>query len=167
MAGLDELGPVGDPEHEMHGKRVFTSEDRDTRELRILVTQERIDMWAEVSGDRNPLHISNEYASTTRFGGTIAHGHFSVALIERLMAELVGPRWLRGGSLKEIRFTAPVRPGDQLTARAAARKDGTGARTEALWDVELARAGEACVVAVASLGSTETVPSAQPEEEAQ
>ena len=44
------------------------------------VTQETIDAFAATTGDRNPIHIDPEYAASTQFGGTIAHGLFTLSL---------------------------------------------------------------------------------------
>jgi acyl dehydratase len=90
-------------------------------ERQFTMTQERIDAWAQLSGDFNPLHVSPEYARTTPFGGTIAHGHISLGVLEGLMLEIVGEEWLRGGKLEGARFRAPIRPG--RTYRAIADMD--------------------------------------------
>ena len=75
------------------------------------MTQEMIDRWAALSGDLNPLHVDPVVAGASRFGGTIAHGVISIALMQRLFVEHAGERWLHGGSLTDVRFVAPVRPG--------------------------------------------------------
>jgi acyl dehydratase len=75
------------------------------------MTQETIDAWALLSGDRNPLHTDPAYAEQSRFGGTICHGHFTIALMLLLMRDIAGDAWLRGGLLSELQFTSPVRPG--------------------------------------------------------
>ena len=80
------------------------------------VTQEKIDRYAEASGDRNPLHIDPEFAATTQFGGTVAHGMLMLAYISEMMTSAFGERWLAGGKMK-VRFRAPARPGDTLTVR--------------------------------------------------
>jgi acyl dehydratase len=81
------------------------------------VTQDTINAWARLSGDQNPLHVSEEYARTTRFGGTIAHGHYTLALIEELLYAEHGAAWLTGGLLRDVRFTAPIRPGRAYAIR--------------------------------------------------
>jgi 3-hydroxybutyryl-CoA dehydratase len=81
-------------------------------ELEYAVSQEQIEGWAELTGDHNPLHVSPEFASNTRFGSTIAHGHLSLAFMERLMVQLAGESWLRGGALEGVKFRVPVRPGE-------------------------------------------------------
>lgn len=78
------------------------------------VDQGVIDAWAEVSGDFNPLHVEPTYAATTRFKGTIAHGHLSLAWLSGMMLAWRGPAWLRGGELAGVRFKAPVRPGRRV-----------------------------------------------------
>jgi len=75
------------------------------------MSQPTIDMWARLSGDHNPLHTDPEFARGSRFGGTIAHGHYSLAMIEDLLLAELGSRWLAGGVLRDVRFRAPVRPG--------------------------------------------------------
>ena len=85
------------------------------------VTQEGIRRYAEASGDYNPIHIDEEYARTTPFGGTIAHGMLVLAYLSEMMAVAFGLDWLAGGRLK-VRFRAPARPGDPLTARAEPRR---------------------------------------------
>ncbi len=77
------------------------------------MTQDIINAWADVSGDRNPLHVDPEFARTTRYGGTIAHGHIALSYLCQLMAGWGGTRWMRGGKLADIRFVAPIRPGNQ------------------------------------------------------
>ena len=75
------------------------------------MTQAVIDAWANVSGDRNPLHVDPEFAKATRFGGTIAHGHITLAYLNEFMQSWAGPVWMSGGKLVDIRFISPVRPG--------------------------------------------------------
>jgi 3-hydroxybutyryl-CoA dehydratase len=85
------------------------------------VTQEGIRRYAEASGDYNPIHVDEEYARATPFGGTIAHGMLVLAYLSEMMAAAFGHDWLAGGRLK-ARFRAPARPGDTLTARAEPRQ---------------------------------------------
>ncbi len=78
------------------------------------IDQERINRWARISGDFNPLHVELEYAKNTSFKGTIAHGPMSLAFLNELMMNCFGERWAVGGQLKDVRFVAPVRPGDRV-----------------------------------------------------
>jgi 3-hydroxybutyryl-CoA dehydratase len=80
-----------------------------------LISDADIRIMAELTGDTNPLHLDDEYARGTRFGGRIAHGVFCMGLISAVLgSRLPGPGAVYLGS--SIRFTAPVRPGDVLRA---------------------------------------------------
>lgn len=81
------------------------------------MTQEIINKWAAVSGDYNPLHVDLEFAKTTRFGGTIAHGYISLSYLNEMMTRWLGFGWLYGGKLLDVQMKAPVRPGDSLTCK--------------------------------------------------
>ncbi|MDU8943366.1 MaoC family dehydratase [Ovoidimarina sediminis] len=86
-----------------------------TRELTKLVTDHDIELFAEVSTDRNPVHLDDAYAMDTIFGGRIAHGMLTAGLISAVIGEQLpghGTVYL-GQSLK---FLAPVRPGDRVRA---------------------------------------------------
>jgi 3-hydroxybutyryl-CoA dehydratase len=92
------------------------------RPLSRQITQEAIRRYAEASGDFNPIHVDEEFARSTPFGGTIAHGMLLLAYVSETMTAAFGHDWLAGGRLK-VRFRAPARPGDKLTVRAEARRD--------------------------------------------
>ncbi len=81
------------------------------------LSQSMIDRYAQASGDFNPIHIDAGFAKTTPMGGTIAHGMLVLALISEMMTAAYGRAWAAGGRL-DVRFRAPARPGDTLTARA-------------------------------------------------
>jgi acyl dehydratase len=90
-----------------------------------LVTRRDIELFTEISGDRNPLHYDDEAAARTRFGGIVVQGGVSTAILNAVVAEeLPGP-----GSVflqLDLRFLAPVRPGDVITGTVevtAARSD--------------------------------------------
>lgn len=72
--------------------------------------------FAEVSGDDNPVHLDEEYARRTHFGGRIVHGILSAGLISATIAgKLPGP-----GTIyvrQNLKFCAPVRIGDVVEAR--------------------------------------------------
>jgi 3-hydroxybutyryl-CoA dehydratase len=78
------------------------------------IDQDRINRWATISGDFNKLHVDPEYAKGTPFGGTIMHGPMSLAFLNELMMECFGERWAVGGRLLDVRFVAPIRPGDRI-----------------------------------------------------
>ena len=85
------------------------------RSLRKVVTDRDIELFAEVSTDRNPVHLDDDYAHDTIFGGRIAHGMLTAGLISAVIGEQLpghGTVYL-GQSLK---FLAPVRPDDMVLA---------------------------------------------------
>ncbi len=85
------------------------------RDLSKVITDQDIEMFAEVSTDRNPVHLDDAYALDTIFGGRIAHGMLTAGLISAVIGEQLpghGTVYL-GQSLK---FLAPVRPGDLVRA---------------------------------------------------
>ena len=79
------------------------------------VTSHDIELFTELTGDRNPLHYDEELATRTRFGEVIVQGGVTSGLLNAVVAEeLPGP-----GSVflhVDWSFTAPVRPGDDITA---------------------------------------------------
>jgi len=77
------------------------------------ITQERVDAYAEASGDHNPIHLDESYASTTQFGTRIAHGMLSLALVTEMLTNEFPSTWHSGGKLK-VRFSAPVFPGETV-----------------------------------------------------
>lgn len=79
------------------------------------VTQADINAFAAVSGDRNPVHLSEEFAKTTQFGGTIAHGMLAVSYISTVLGtQYPGPGSIFMG-MNNVQFLGPVRPGDTVT----------------------------------------------------
>ncbi|MGB8621931.1 MAG: MaoC family dehydratase [Paracoccaceae bacterium] len=88
------------------------------RHLRKTVTDRDIELFAEVSTDRNPVHLDDDYAHDTIFEGRIAHGMLTAGLISAVIGEQLpghGSVYL-GQTLK---FLAPVRPGDVVFAEVA------------------------------------------------
>lgn len=80
-----------------------------------VITQDLIDAYADLSGDQNPLHVDPAFASTTRYGGTIAHGLLSAGVVSTMLERAFPGAWAQGGRL-ELRFLGAVRPGDTITA---------------------------------------------------
>ena len=88
----------------------------DSAEIRKTIADEDVRAFAELTGDRNPVHLDEEYAASTRFGRRIAHGMLGASLISAVLAnELPG----RGTVYlsQTLKFTAPVFLGDTVTAR--------------------------------------------------
>jgi 3-hydroxybutyryl-CoA dehydratase len=92
------------------------------------INQDRIMAWARISGDFNRLHVDPAYAAETRFKGTIAHGPMSLGFLNQLMMECFGSSWVQGGQLLDVRFVAPICPGDTVvvsgTIREISEKNG-------------------------------------------
>lgn len=78
------------------------------------VTQEKINLYAEASGDFNPIHVDESFATKTPLGGTIAHGMLILAYVSEMMTLAFGQSWFSQGKLS-VRFKAPAYPGDTLT----------------------------------------------------
>jgi acyl dehydratase len=80
-----------------------------------VVRQRDIELFTELTGDRNPLHYDDTRATRSRFGGIIVQGGVTSGLLNAVVAEdLPGP-----GSVflhVDWSFRAPVRPGDEITA---------------------------------------------------
>ncbi len=78
-----------------------------------------IELFTEMTGDRNPLHYDEDYATRTRMGGLVVQGGVTSGLLNAVVAEdLPGP-----GSVflhVDWSFKAPVRPGDEITAEVEA-----------------------------------------------
>ena len=85
------------------------------RSLQKLITDRDIELFAEVSTDHNPVHLDDAYAQDTIFGGRIAHGMLPAGLISAVIGEqLPGHGTVYLG--QDLRFLAPVRPGDMVKA---------------------------------------------------
>ena len=114
--------------------------------VRRAITREGIDAYRQASGDHNRIHWDDEFAATTRFGGVIAHGMLTLALIGELMTAAFGADWLATGNLR-VRFRGAARPGDTLEA------SGTVAKVEPDGDGSLVT----CNVAVRNIGDSERI----------
>ncbi len=90
------------------------SEGMNLPEIKRIVTQENINLYAEASRDFNPIHIDEDFAKKTPLGGTIAHGMLILAYVSQMMTAAFGSSWLAGGKLN-VRFKMPARPGDTIT----------------------------------------------------
>jgi len=81
-----------------------------------IISDEDITTYARITGDQNPVHVNEEYAKGTVFGGRIAQGMLVAGFISSLLGTILpGP-----GSIymfQQLRFLAPVKPGDHIKAR--------------------------------------------------
>lgn len=83
--------------------------------LRKRITESDVLRFAEVTGDKNPIHIDPEYASQTRFKERIAHGMLTASLI----SAAIGTRLPGPGNIyvsQNLEFKAPVKLGDVIQA---------------------------------------------------
>ena len=85
------------------------------------ITARDIELFTEMTGDRNPLHYDAELASRTPMGGIVVQGGVTSGILNAVVAEdLPGP----GTVFLEVRwsFKAPVRPGDTITGEVVVQK---------------------------------------------
>jgi len=94
------------------------------------ITQKKINLYAEASGDFNPIHIDESFAAQTPLGGTIAHGMLILAYVSEMMMRAFGQDWAAGGELS-VRFKMPARPGDTVTV--SGQIDSTEHRDDVLY----------------------------------
>lgn len=84
------------------------------------VTQERIDRFADATGDHQFIHVDAEKAKATPFGTTIAHGYLTLSLLSRMAADVLpgieGTKMGVNYGLNKVRFMAPVKSGKRVRA---------------------------------------------------
>lgn len=87
----------------------------------LTLTAEHVEKYAQISGDRNPLHFDEAFAARTKFGRLVVQGGLTTGLLHALVAmDLPGP-----GTVflsQHWKFTAPVYVDDTITARAEVAK---------------------------------------------
>ena len=87
----------------------------------LTVDQARIDAFAEVTEDRQFIHVDPAAAAQTPFGGTIAHGFLTLSLLSRMASETTlipdGTQMAVNYGLDRVRFLAPVRAGKRVRGR--------------------------------------------------
>lgn len=91
------------------------------------ITEEDIEKFAEISEDRNPIHMEEDFAAKTLFGDRIAHGLISASIISRGLTEMMGPGniWLS----QDLDFKNPVYIGDKITATLRLKDERKGVKT--------------------------------------
>jgi 3-hydroxybutyryl-CoA dehydratase len=98
------------------GKFIDEIKIGDSAQISKTITEGDIELFARVTGDFNPLHLDHAYAEKTMFKGRIAHGLLSVGLVSAVLGNILpghGTIYLS----QEVKFLAPVRIGDTITAR--------------------------------------------------
>ncbi|HEU5360995.1 MAG TPA: MaoC family dehydratase [Candidatus Deferrimicrobiaceae bacterium] len=102
-------------ENELPGRGTYAVGQ--SAEMSKIITEEDVFLFAGITGDRNPIHISKEFAAKSRFGERIAHGMLTAGLISAVIGmKLPGPGCLYLS--QTLSFLAPVKIGDEITARA-------------------------------------------------
>ncbi len=87
----------------------------------VVVDQERIDRFADATGDHQWIHVEPERARNGPFGGTIAHGYLTLSLVPYLLAQVVHVENVAMGvnyGCNKVRFPAPVPVGSEVRAGA-------------------------------------------------
>ena len=98
------------------GKSIDELKIGDSAEWSKTVTEDDIELFAKATGDFNPVHLDQAYAEKTIFKGRIAHGLLSVGLLSSILGNILpghGAIYLS----QEVKFLAPVRIGDTITAK--------------------------------------------------
>lgn len=87
----------------------------------ILISQADIDRFADVTGDRQFIHVDPEAAKATPFGGTVAHGFLTLSLLSQMAAHVMlvpdGLKMAVNYGFERVRFIAPVRSGRRVRGR--------------------------------------------------
>ena len=84
----------------------------------ITVTQELINQYAHICGDYNTLHVDVEgMKDHPLFKGTIAHGTINVEPVLQAICAIQNTTWPKAGTVVDLQFRAPVRPGDIITSK--------------------------------------------------
>ena len=87
----------------------------------ILVDQESINTFADVTGDHQFIHVDPEAAKATPFGGTVAHGFLTLSLLSQMASHvMLVPEGVKMGvnyGFERVRFIAPVRSGKRVRGR--------------------------------------------------
>jgi acyl dehydratase len=113
------------------------------------VTQHQITQFAEISGDRQWIHVDADRAAReSQCGGTIAHGFFTLSLASRLLRDAVGSidgaRMGINYGLNKVRFPAPLPTGSRVRGRCTLQRvDAVDGGVQATWSVLIERDGSA------------------------
>lgn len=110
----------------------------------LAITQERVDTFADATGDHQWIHVDPERAKDGPFGGTIAHGYLTLSLVNTFLPDLLEVRNVSMGvnyGTDRTRFPAPVPVGSRIRGRAElsgaeAVKGGVQARVTVTVEIE-------------------------------
>lgn len=118
------------------------------------ITQENVNKFADATGDHQWIHVDPERAKQGPFGGTIAHGYYTLSLAPMLMSQVVRVEGVKMGinyGLNKVRFTNPVPVGKRVRARAtlAGAEEKDGGAVQATMDLTFEVEGEDKPAAIA------------------
>lgn len=85
----------------------------------VEITQERVDQFADATGDHQWIHVDTERAGESPFGGLVAHGFLTLSLVPSLIPQIVDLAGFKLGvnyGLEKVRFPAPVPVGSRISA---------------------------------------------------
>ena len=124
----------------------------------VTITQERVNLFAEATGDSQWIHVDVERATAeSPFGGPVAHGHLTLSLVPVLLAQIVeitGFRMAVNYGTENVRFPAPVPVGSRVRAGAGLERvtefEG-GVQMHLSVTVEVEGAGKPSLVALVLL----------------
>ncbi len=100
----------------VEGKSIVELKVGDSAAWSRTITEDDIGLFAKATGDFNPIHLDQTYAEKTSFKGRIAHGLLSLGYISTVLGNILpghGTIYIS----QEIKFLAPVRIGDMITAK--------------------------------------------------
>lgn len=141
IATIEEL-------HELVGQEVALSDW-------IAVTQEQVDRFADATGDHQWIHVDVERAKKELpFGGTVAHGFLTLALLPRLLGQSISlgsnVKMLLNYGLNRVRFPAPLPVGSQVRGRILLQSvEDIPGGVQVVWAVTIEREGSEKPVCVA------------------
>ncbi len=127
--------------------------------VRRTITRDGINAYRAASGDDNRIHHDDDFAARTRFGGVIAHGMLTLALISEMMTQTYGADWLGTGNLR-VRFRGAAYPDETLEASGSISKCEPGDHGTAITcnvEVRNANSGDRIITGAASLMVANTV----------
>ena len=119
--------PISNIYHELHG---YYFEDLSVGLSAVFtktISEADLVLFAGVSGDTNPLHLDEEFASNSRFGARIAHGMLSASIISAVLGtKLPGPGCVYLS--QDLKFLAPVKIGESICARVTVEELSPGSQ---------------------------------------
>ena len=114
----------------------------------VEITQERVNQFADATGDHQWIHVDAERAKReSPFGGPIAHGYLTLSLLPKLMSDAIeidGTRVSVNYGVNRVRFTDPVPVGSRVRARIGLAKfERIAGGAQLFWNVTIEREGAA------------------------